>query len=231
MMWSRIQTTRSISEESILDDAAFYFHRTVWGQIRSQKDTAGNYVLPYAGWVPDQDVLAQLVGGGPVRPAGKMGGRDVYTNRWLPALSASTTSLVFGICGNMKALAFGDLAKCPSRYLPPAHSVERKSRWQTSAVSSTASGSHLSLFFRALSRRSRPLRPSSKHLAKVRASSAGLCGGASSANQLTSPLLWQKYATSSLPVKPVPCSVLDHRGRGYGGIGTDVAAQFVREER
>lgn len=95
-------------EESILDDAAFYFHRTVWGQIRSQKDTAGNYVLPYAGWVPDQDVLAQLVGGGPVRPAGKMGGRDVYTNRWLPALSASTTSLVFGICGNMKALAFGD---------------------------------------------------------------------------------------------------------------------------
>jgi len=95
-------------EESILDNAAFYFHRTVWGQIRSQKDTAGNYVLPYAGWVPDQDVLEQIVGGGPVRPAGKMGGRDVYTNRWLPALSASTTSLVFGICGNMEAMAFGD---------------------------------------------------------------------------------------------------------------------------
>ena len=95
-------------EESILDNAAFYFHRTVWGQIRSQKDTAGNYVLPYAGWVPDQDVLEQIVGGGPVRPAGKMGGRDVYTNRWLPALSATAASLVFGICGNMEAMAFGD---------------------------------------------------------------------------------------------------------------------------
>ena len=95
-------------EESILDNAAFYFHRTVWGQIRSQKDTAGNYVLPYAGWVPDQDVLEQIVGGGPVRPAGKMGGRDVFTNRWLPALSATAASLVFGICGNMEAMAFGD---------------------------------------------------------------------------------------------------------------------------
>jgi len=101
----------SALEESVLDGAAFYFHRTVWGQIRSQKDTAGNYVLPYAAWADmedNQDVLRQIVGGGPVSPAGAMGGRKVFTNRWLQPLSASTNNLVYGIFGNMKAMAYGD---------------------------------------------------------------------------------------------------------------------------
>ena len=95
-------------EESVLDNVAFYYHRTVWAQIRSQKDTAGNYVLPYAAWADGQDVLSQIVGGGPVRPAGHMGGKPVYTNRWLNPLSATAASTNVGICGNMKALAYGD---------------------------------------------------------------------------------------------------------------------------
>lgn len=93
-------------EESLLADSAFYFHRTVWAQIRSQKDTAGNYVLPYAAWAPG--TLEQIVGGGPVRPAGYMAERPVYTNRWLQPLSATAVSTVAGIFGNMKAMAYGD---------------------------------------------------------------------------------------------------------------------------
>jgi len=95
-------------EESVLEGTAFYFHRTVWGQIRSQKDTAGNYVLPYAAWAEGQNVLEQMVGGGPVKPAGYMGGKPVYTNRWLQPLSATGTSTVMGLVGNMKTVAYGD---------------------------------------------------------------------------------------------------------------------------
>ena len=95
-------------EESVLEGTAFYFHRTVWGQIRSQKDTAGNYVLPYAAWAEGQNVLEQMVGGGPVKPAGYMGGKPVYTNRWLQPLSATGASTVVGLVGNMKTVAYGD---------------------------------------------------------------------------------------------------------------------------
>jgi len=94
-------------EESILDGSAFYFHRTVWAAIRVQKDTAGNFILPYAGWAPG--TLTNEPGGGPVRPAGQILGYPVYTNRWLPVYStASAAGTNFGIFGNMKALAYGD---------------------------------------------------------------------------------------------------------------------------
>lgn len=93
-------------EESVLGDAAHYFHRTVWANLRSQKDTAGNYIIPYAAWAPG--TLEQIVGGGPVRPAGVLNQRPVYTNRWLPALSATASSTKFGVFGNMKCMAFGD---------------------------------------------------------------------------------------------------------------------------
>jgi len=96
-------------EESILDGAAFYTHRTVWASWRTQKDTAGNYILPYAAWAPE--TLSQEKGGGPVKPAGYILGYPVYTNRWLPTLPAgngASASTQFAIFGNMKALAFGD---------------------------------------------------------------------------------------------------------------------------
>ena len=93
-------------EESILDGSAFYMHRTVWALLRVQKDTAGNFILPYAGWAPG--TLENIPGGGPIKPAGQILGYSVYTNRWMPAASADAVSTQFMIFGNMKGLAFGN---------------------------------------------------------------------------------------------------------------------------
>jgi HK97 family phage major capsid protein len=102
-------------EESILDGAAFYMNRTVWAKLRTQKDTAGNYILPYAGWAKPEPAMENHPGGGPIKPAGEILGYPVYTNRWLPAVGASnvngfsdTASNPFVIFGNMRAFAFGD---------------------------------------------------------------------------------------------------------------------------
>lgn len=102
-------------EESILDGAAFYFNRTVWAKLRTQKDTAGNYILPFAGLAKPNPSMENYPGGGPLKPAGEILGYPVYTNRWLPAVGASsvngfsdTVSTNFGVFGNMSAFAFGD---------------------------------------------------------------------------------------------------------------------------
>ncbi len=94
-------------EESVLDGAAFYFHRTVWAKIRAAKDGAGNYILPFGG-VASPAVLQNNPTGGGVKPAGEMLGFPVFTVRHLPAYSASGTSKLFGVFGNMKAQAYGD---------------------------------------------------------------------------------------------------------------------------
>jgi HK97 family phage major capsid protein len=102
-------------EESILDGAAFYMNRTVWAKLRTQKDTAGNYILPYAGWAKPEPAMENHPGGGPIKPAGEILGYPVYTNRWLPAVGASSVngfsdaaSNPFVVFGNMRAFAFGD---------------------------------------------------------------------------------------------------------------------------
>jgi len=102
-------------EESILDGAAFYFNRTVWARLRTQKDTAGNYILPYAGWAKPEPAMENHPGGGPIKPAGEILGYPVYTNRWLPAVGASSVngfsdgaSNSFCVFGNMRSFAFGD---------------------------------------------------------------------------------------------------------------------------
>jgi HK97 family phage major capsid protein len=102
-------------EESVLGDAAFYMNRTVWAKLRVQKDTAGNYILPYAGMMNSKPVMESNVGGGPIKPAGEILGYPVYTNRWLPAVGASSVngfsdaaSNPFVVFGNMKSFAFGD---------------------------------------------------------------------------------------------------------------------------
>lgn len=102
-------------EESVLGDAAFYMNRTVWAKLRVQKDTAGNYILPYAGWAKPAAAMESNVGGGPLKPAGEILGYPVYTNRWLPAVGASSVngfsdsaSNPFVVFGNMKTFAFGD---------------------------------------------------------------------------------------------------------------------------
>lgn len=102
-------------EESLLDGAAFYMNRTVWAKLRIQKDTAGNYILPYSGWAKPGAAMESAVGGGPIKPAGEILGYPVYTNRHLPAVGASSVngfsdgaSNPFMVFGNMKAFAFGD---------------------------------------------------------------------------------------------------------------------------
>jgi HK97 family phage major capsid protein len=102
-------------EESILPGAAFYMHRTVWAKVRGQKDTAGNYILPFAGLAKPQPAMEDHPGGGPIKPAGELNGYPVYTNRWLPAVGASNVngfsdaaSNPFVVFGNMQAFAFGD---------------------------------------------------------------------------------------------------------------------------
>lgn len=97
-------------EESILDGAAFYMHRTVWAALRVQKDSGGNFILPFGG-LASPAALSIDPTGGPIRPAGSILGFPVYTNRWLPqlpagnAVSANTAFIIFG---NLKAMAFGD---------------------------------------------------------------------------------------------------------------------------
>jgi HK97 family phage major capsid protein len=95
-------------EESILDGAAWYMHRTVWAAIRSAlASTSG---LPFLFLSGAGNELRDEPGGGPIKAAGDMGGYPVYTNRWLPVYTSGTTnaSTAFMIFGNLKAMAFGD---------------------------------------------------------------------------------------------------------------------------
>ena len=96
-------------EESVLDGAAFYMHRTVWAFIRAQKGTDGLPILMFGG-LASPATLSMNPTGGPVKPAGAIMGFPVYTNRWLPQKGSAldTTSSPFVIFGNMKATAFGD---------------------------------------------------------------------------------------------------------------------------
>lgn len=101
-------------EESILDGAAFYMHRTTWASLRVQQDTNGNFILPFGGLSTlgqyRTDVLAMNPYGGPIVPAGVLLGFPVYTNRWLPVYTGATVNagVAFIIFGNFKATAFGD---------------------------------------------------------------------------------------------------------------------------
>lgn len=95
-------------EESVLDGAVFVFERTVWAKIRIKKDTAGNYILPQAG-APSAALLANYTGViGGARPVGEIMGYPVFTNRHLPANSATAVSTKFGVFGNFSAQAYGD---------------------------------------------------------------------------------------------------------------------------
>jgi HK97 family phage major capsid protein len=99
-------------EESVLEGSAFYMHRTVWANLRVQRSaTSGDFILPFAGIASIAGLASPLEvnpTGGPIRPAGQILGFPVYTNRWMPAYSASAVTTPFIIFGNFKAAAFGD---------------------------------------------------------------------------------------------------------------------------
>jgi len=94
-------------EESILDGAGFYMHRTIWAKLRAKKDTAGNFILPNGG-AASQQVLANNPTGGGVKPAGEMMGYPVFTCRHLPKNADSAVSTKYIVFGNFQATAYGD---------------------------------------------------------------------------------------------------------------------------
>lgn len=94
-------------EESVLEGAAFYMHRTVWAKLRVQKDAANGYILPQAG-AASNGVLANNPTGGGSKIAGEILGYPVFTSRHLPGIAADAVSTKYIIFGNMKALAYGD---------------------------------------------------------------------------------------------------------------------------
>ena len=77
-------------------------HRTVWAAIRTElASTSG---IPYLFLSGATNELSHEPTGGPIKPAGGMGGFPVYTNRWLPPTTVgSQANTAFIIFGNMKA--------------------------------------------------------------------------------------------------------------------------------
>lgn len=88
---------------SALNNAAFYFHRTVWAKIRA-RSTSG--VFEFGQFQP---MLANLRRENGIQPVGEILGYPVYTTDVLPAFSASAVSTKFGVFGNLsQALFLGD---------------------------------------------------------------------------------------------------------------------------
>lgn len=89
--------------ESLLGDAAWYFHRTVWAKVRMKKDTAGNYVINQS------NLTLQNFKKEGIQPAGELLGYPVFTTDQLPANSATAVSTKFAVFANLKkALFIGD---------------------------------------------------------------------------------------------------------------------------
>lgn len=92
-------------KDSILSDSAFFFHRTVWAEIRKQKDGNGRYVFGQNG---GQVASSQARKTG-LQAVGDMWGFPVYVTDYLPAFSADAASTKFGFFANLsKALVWGE---------------------------------------------------------------------------------------------------------------------------
>lgn len=89
-----------------LNDAAFYFNRTVWAKIRARKDgTSGIFEFQQNGL----GMSVRKENG--LQPVGEILNYPVYTTDVLPANSTTAISTKFGVFGNLKmALYFGDRA-------------------------------------------------------------------------------------------------------------------------
>lgn len=88
---------------SVVGDAAFYFHRTVWGKIR-QRNTAGVYEFGQAN--SNFTGLRKTNG---IQPVGVIHEYPVYTTDVLPQFSSSAVSTKFGFFGDLRhVLAFAD---------------------------------------------------------------------------------------------------------------------------
>jgi HK97 family phage major capsid protein len=83
-----------------LNDAAFYFHRTVWAKLRG-RSTSGVFEFGQS-----QPMLANLRKENGIQPVGDILGYPVYTTDVLPANSTTAVSTKFGVFGNLKLGVF-----------------------------------------------------------------------------------------------------------------------------
>lgn len=98
-------------EESLLDDAGFVFSRTVWASLRIQKDSSnGQYLIGVGGAAVTGNIVVNdpKSPAGP-KPVGSILSYPVYTNRNMPALSATASATKFGLFLNFKCLSYGTL--------------------------------------------------------------------------------------------------------------------------
>jgi HK97 family phage major capsid protein len=101
------QVVGQLEESVLVQDAAWYMHRTLWAMIRSQKSATGDYILPMLGAAQNNVLTFNPQARTPL-PVGEYLGYPVYTTRHLPSLSASAPSTPFMVFGSMKAMAYGD---------------------------------------------------------------------------------------------------------------------------
>jgi HK97 family phage major capsid protein len=88
-------------DTSVLGDAAWYMHRTVWAKLRA-RSTSG--VFEYG-----QSNLASQRRQNGIQPSGEIMGYPVYTTDVLPAFSASAVSTRFAVFANIRqAVAVGE---------------------------------------------------------------------------------------------------------------------------
>lgn len=90
---------------AVVGGAGFYFHRTVWAQIKAKKDvTSGLYEFSQ-----NNSNLMALRRAFGIQPVGEIDGYPVFTTDVLPAYSASASGTKFGVFANLKvALAYGE---------------------------------------------------------------------------------------------------------------------------
>lgn len=90
-------------EESVLDGAAFFIHRTVLHNLRIKKDGANAYLLTN----PNPVILSEVGSG--LRAQGYILNFPIFTSPVLPKTSdSSQTSKKFGVFGNLKNIFLGD---------------------------------------------------------------------------------------------------------------------------
>ncbi len=83
--------------------AAFYMHASVWGALRKQKDSNGDYVFK------DNNIFfTQERGDQALQPLGTIHGYPVYDAAVMPALADTAVSTKFVVFGNLKYFAFGE---------------------------------------------------------------------------------------------------------------------------
>ena len=92
-------------EESLLDGAAFYMHRTVLSELRKKKDSNGDPLITNVN-ANNAFVIDPKSG---LLPQGMLLNFPVFTSKWLPSTAVvSQASTKFLFFGNLKGVVYGD---------------------------------------------------------------------------------------------------------------------------